>query len=98
MQQAFDQHIKSHFPFLLEQKVLVATSGGLDSMVLTDLCLKSNLDIGLAHCNFKLRDKESDAEEAFILEYAKTHSLAVFSKQFDTTHSAESSKISIQMI
>ena len=97
MQQAFDQHIKSHFPFLLEQKVLVATSGGLDSMVLTDLCLKSNLDIGLAHCNFKLRDKESDAEEAFILEYAKTHSLAVFSKQFDTTHTAESSKISIQM-
>ena len=56
MQFAFDQHIKSHFPFLFEQKILVAVSSGLDSMVLADLCLKSELNIALAHCNFKLRE------------------------------------------
>lgn len=97
MQLAFDQHIKSHFPFLFEQKILVAVSSGLDSMVLADLCLKSELNIALAHCNFKLREAESDKEEAFVSNYAKTHKLTFFTKHFNTTHYAETTKISIQM-
>jgi len=97
MQLAFDQHIKSHFPFLFEQKILVAVSSGLDSMVLADLCLKSELNIALAHCNFKLREAESDKEEAFVSNYAKTHKLTFFTKHFNTTHFAETTKISIQM-
>ncbi len=97
MQLAFDQHIKSHFPFLFEQKILVAVSSGLDSMVLADLCLKSELNIALAHCNFKLRQAESDKEEAFVSNYAKTHKLTFFTKHFNTTHFAETTKISIQM-
>ena len=97
MQLAFNQHIKSQFPFLFEQKILVAVSSGIDSMVLTDLCLKSGLNIALAHCNFKLRKAESDKEEAFVLDYAKTHKLTFFTKQFNTTHFAETYKISIQM-
>ena len=97
MQLAFDQHIKSHFPFLFEQKILVAVSSGLDSMVLADLCLKSELNIALAHCNFKLREAESDKEEAFVSNYAKTHKLTFFTKHFNTTHFADTSKISIQM-
>ena len=97
MQLAFEQHIKSQFPFLFKQKILVAVSSGLDSMVLTDLCLKSGLNFALAHCNFKLRELESDKEEAFVLDYSKTHKLTFFSKQFNTTHYAEISKISIQM-
>ena len=97
MQFAFDQHIKSHFPFLFEQKILVAVSSGLDSMVLADLCLKSELNIALAHCNFKLREAESDKEEAFVSNYAKTHKLTFFTKHFNTTHFAETTKISIQM-
>ena len=80
MQLAFEQHIKSQFPFLYEQKILVAVSSGIDSMVLTDLCLKSGLNIALAHCNFKLRKAESDKEEAFVLDYAKTHKLTFFTK------------------
>ena len=59
----FEQHIKSQFPFLYKQKILVAVSSGIDSMVLTDLCLKSGLNITLAHCNFKLRNAESDKEK-----------------------------------
>ncbi len=97
MQLAFEKHIKSQFPLLFEQKILVAVSGGLDSMILTDLCLKSRLNIALAHCNFKLRKEESDREEAFVSDYAKTHKLTFFTKQFNTTHFAENSKISIQM-
>ena len=57
--------------------LLLAVSGGLDSMVLTDLCLKSGLNIALAHCNFKLRADESDGDEHFIKDFAKTHNLEV---------------------
>jgi len=97
MKLAFEQHIKSNFPFLFEQKIFVAVSGGLDSMVLTDLCLKSGLTIALAHCNFKLRNEESDKEEAFVLNYARKHNLTVFTEHFDTANFATNSKISVQM-
>ena len=71
----FQRHIDSDFPFLKNASLLVATSGGVDSMVLTELCRKLDFDIALAHCNFKLRAAESDDDEAFIRSYAKTHNL-----------------------
>ncbi|MDG1778995.1 MAG: tRNA lysidine(34) synthetase TilS [Flavobacteriaceae bacterium] len=94
---AFKEHLEHYFPDLSNQKILLAVSGGLDSMVLVDLCLKSALDISIAHCNFKLRAEESDAEERFVLAFAKNHNLTVFSKQFDTNEFVENSKLSIQM-
>ncbi len=94
---AFKEHLEHHFPDLSNQKILLAVSGGLDSMVLVDLCLKSALDISIAHCNFKLRAEESDAEERFVLAFANNHNLTVFSEQFDTNKFVENSKLSVQM-
>ena len=94
---AFEEHLKHHFPELYHQKILLAVSGGLDSMVLVDLCLKSSLNISIAHCNFKLRAEESDAEERFVVDFAKNHNLTVFSEQFDTNKFVENSKLSVQM-
>ena len=94
---AFEQHLKHHFPELYHQKILLAVSGGLDSMVLVDLCLKSALNISIAHCNFKLRAEESDAEERFVVDFAKNHNLTVFSEQFNTDKFVENSKLSVQM-
>ena len=45
---------------------LIAVSGGVDSMVLADLFLKNNLNFSTAHCNFKLRSKESDTDCDFV--------------------------------
>lgn len=94
---AFQEHIQKNFPQLKETKILVAISGGVDSVVLTDLCRQSGLKISLAHCNFHLRKKESDADEAFVLEMAENLDLEVFVEHFDTQKYADDKKISIQM-
>ena len=54
------QHIAQQFPFLEGEKLLIAISGGLDSVVLTRLLQQLNFNISLAHCNFNLRGNESD--------------------------------------
>ena len=59
----------------LKQKLLVSVSGGLDSMVLCDLLLKSDLDFSIAHVNYKLRKKESDFDENFVKNYANQNKL-----------------------
>ena len=55
MLQKFQNHINENFPFLKEKKLLLAISGGLDSMVLAHLFQKLHLNFALAHCNFQLR-------------------------------------------
>ncbi|MDB4178414.1 tRNA lysidine(34) synthetase TilS [Flavobacteriaceae bacterium] len=97
MLKAFLHLLDTRFSFLKETPLLLAVSGGIDSMVLIDLCQKSALNITLAHCNFKLRDDESDADEHFIRKIAKTHNLDVFSTSFETETFAKTTKQSVQM-
>jgi len=92
-----NEHINQSFPFLKESKILIAISGGVDSVVLAYLCKQMNLNIALAHCNFNLRDKESDADEDFVLELAKDWDLEVFIENFNTKQFAIDKKISTQM-
>ena len=65
--------------------VLLAVSGGIDSMVMANLFLGSphKYAISLAHCNFHLRGEESDADEAFVRKWAEAHGLRFFKKDFD---------------
>ena len=93
----FKDHIQSAFPSLFEAKILLATSAGVDSMVLTDLSQKLNLNIALAHCNFQLRGEESNNEEAFLLAFANQCQLDIYSQKFNTNQFAKTTKQSIQM-
>lgn len=93
----FQNHIVSNFPFLQQAKILVAVSGGLDSMVLLDLAVKSELQIAVAHCNFQLRDAESDGDENFVKSYCQENSIQGFFQRFDTKQFAEDEKLSIQL-
>jgi tRNA(Ile)-lysidine synthase len=97
MLDAFQNLLNSRFSFLKDTPLLLAVSGGLDSMVLADLCIKSGLDIALAHCNFKLRNEESDEDEDFIKAFAQTNNLEVFITHFETETVATTQKQSIQM-
>ncbi len=78
------------------QKLLVAVSGGVDSVVLLDLLVKSNYSVAIAHCNFKLRDTESEEDEKFVRKLAGKYQLPVFVKQCPAGDYANLHKLTIQ--
>jgi len=79
----FNKHIDNNLPFLHGKKLLVCVSGGADSVVLFSLINKMNYTIGVAHCNFKLRHKESDDDSFFVENLCKINSIPFYSKDFD---------------
>ena len=84
-------------PYCTKNKLILALSGGIDSMVLSDMLLKAHADFVLAHCNFHLRGEESDGDEQFVRDYAERNGLTIYVKQFDTLNYAEEHKLSIEM-
>lgn len=89
--------MENQYPKVFDSKILVAISGGIDSVVLAYLCKQIKLDFALAHCNFGLRDSESDADEGFVVELADHLGVEVFVKRFHTHEQAEKQKVSVQM-
>ena len=85
------------FPFLKNTKLLLAVSGGIDSVVMTHLIKELNPSISIAHVNFQLRDVESDADEAFIKELGLKWQIQVFTQKESTQQFSEEKGISIQM-
>ena len=94
---AFKKHIAAHFPALADQKILIACSGGLDSIVLLHLLQKIGLTLGVAHCNFKLRGAHSDADLRFVETIAGNLGVPVFTTVFDTKTYAKTQGISTQV-
>lgn len=80
----FIQYVKEHNLFENNQTILLAVSGGIDSMILCDLFLKSNFKFAIAHCNFHLRGEESNRDERFVREYAQKNNIKIHVKEFDT--------------
>ena len=97
MLQKFKQHLHQNFPFLEDSKLLIAISGGIDSVVLAHLCSQLNLNFSLCHCNFNLRGQESDDDEAFVKSLAKTLKTPVYTTSFETEKYATKNKVSIQV-
>jgi tRNA(Ile)-lysidine synthase len=97
LKNAFEQHIKEKLSFLLESRLVVAVSGGIDSVVLVHLLQEIGCTLALAHCNFNLRAGESDTDEQFVKDLAQNLNLEVFVKAFDTEAYANKKSISIQM-
>ncbi|TXD53437.1 MULTISPECIES: tRNA lysidine(34) synthetase TilS [unclassified Polaribacter] len=97
MIQKFSEHINANFPFLKDKKLLIAISGGLDSVVLTHLFSALNYTISLAHCNFKLRGIESNLDEEFVKKLSQKTSNQIFIKNFETKKYATENKSSTQI-
>ena len=97
MLEKFQNYIIQNFQFLIGKNLLLAISGGLDSMVMVDLFHKLPFEIAIAHCNFQLRGLESFEDQKFIQDYAKTNEIKLFLTQFDTEAFANDYKLSIQV-
>jgi len=93
----FRHHLSADFPFLLGKKLLVGVSGGIDSMALAELLRVCGTDFSIAHCNFKLRRKESDDDADFVRSYGENAEIRTFVTAFDTHSFASDQKLSIQM-
>ncbi|WP_395655099.1 tRNA lysidine(34) synthetase TilS [Flavobacterium sp.] len=93
----FQHHIEQNFPQLKDKKLLLAVSGGIDSMVLLDLFYKLRFEICVVHCNFQLRGKESDADELLVREICQDGYIPYFINSFETLEFAKENKLSIQL-
>ncbi|MFO7723232.1 MAG: tRNA lysidine(34) synthetase TilS [Bacteroidales bacterium] len=80
-----------------EDRLLIALSGGLDSVVLTHLAVGLGTQCALAHCNFGLRGEESLRDEEFCAAFARERGLQLFNKRFDTYGFAYQQGISVEM-
>ncbi|MCZ2277030.1 MAG: tRNA lysidine(34) synthetase TilS [Bacteroidia bacterium] len=78
-------------------KILLAVSGGIDSMVMVNLFKESRIEFAIAHCNFSLRQKDSDRDEEFVRRESKYLGVPFFCKKFKTEEIALKNKLSIQV-
>jgi tRNA(ile)-lysidine synthase len=79
------------------RKLLVAVSGGIDSVVLLDMLVRCGYRCAVAHCNFHLRSNESDNDEQFVRALVQKYDIPLFVRQFDTIQTAKNDNISIEM-
>jgi tRNA(Ile)-lysidine synthase len=97
MYSRFIEYIKTKKLFEEEEKVLLAVSGGMDSMVLLHLFEKSGYNYGVVHCNFQLRGEDSDADEDFVKSQVLSHGVEFFCRRFETLEHARLNGISVEM-
>jgi len=98
VQKAFEKFIREHGLCRPEDKVLLAVSGGVDSVAMTHLFRAANYNCALAHCNFQLRGLDSDADEAFVRSLSDTAGYPVYVKQFDVERGIRDGGGSVQMV
>ena len=92
----FQNSIKQQHLFSPKDKLILAVSGGVDSVVLCELCKQAGYDFIIAHCNFKLRGEESERDEHFVKEVGKKYLVEVLVQDFNTENYALENKLSIQ--
>jgi tRNA(Ile)-lysidine synthase len=93
----FQAFINENQLFSKDARILLAVSGGLDSVVMAHLFQRAGWHIAIAHCNFKLRGTASDADALFVVELSRELGVPCFSTAFDTQAFAERHNMSIQM-
>ena len=112
MLKEFKSFVEKHNLIEKDDRVLLAISGGVDSMVLAKLLLLrlqdykttrlqdepiANSQLAFAHCNFHLRGEDSNRDEKFVTEFAKENNIPIYIKHFDTESYAKENSLSIEM-
>jgi len=91
------EFIEQHQLFDAGNKILLAVSGGKDSVLMVHLFKALGIDIGVAHCNFNLRIDEARRDEHFVKMLALSLDVPFYVTHFDTKTYAAENKISTQM-
>ncbi len=94
--QRFKKYVREEILFREKDRLLVAVSGGIDSVVLSELCHQAGYDFAIAHCNFQLRDADSERDEIFVRELAGKYNVQFHVVKFETNAFASEKRISTQ--
>lgn len=97
LQDLFQKHLQENFPFLKGKKILIAISGGVDSVVLFQLLHNLHYQVALGHCNFQLRGEESNMDALFVRHLAARLETPFYETKFETETFAKTNNLSIQM-
>src|SRR6056297_398089 len=97
MTEKFKLFIEQHDLCTDHQRIILAVSGGIDSVVMTDLFCANGYNCIVLHCNFELRGEESEGDEAHVRSMAASYDLPIYVKRFNTQEYAKKNRISIQM-
>jgi tRNA(Ile)-lysidine synthase len=97
MLEQFLNHIEKNALAQKHHKLLLAVSGGVDSMVMMHLFKECGFEFSVAHCNFQLRSNESDEDETLVRDVCSQLSVQMFARRFNTSQYTEDTGLSIQM-
>ncbi|MBE9488346.1 MAG: tRNA lysidine(34) synthetase TilS [Bacteroidetes bacterium] len=97
MYRTFKKYIQDKKLCLPTEKILLAVSGGVDSMVMFALFREAGYNIGVAHCNFSLRGEESDTETELVKKVCKDNNVPIHYIRFDTYAVMQERGISLEM-
>jgi tRNA(Ile)-lysidine synthase len=89
--------IQKHNLVGYNERLILAVSGGKDSVAMAHLFSNLKYDFAIAHCNFKLRGDESDKDEVSVKDLAHNLNVPFYSSDFDTRKYTTDFKVSIQM-
>ena len=93
----FNAYISKHQLFNADDQVLLAVSGGKDSVLMAQLFKLAGYQFSIAHCNFNLRADEAQRDETFVKLLAEEMNVPFHVAHFNTRAFAQTHKISIQM-
>jgi tRNA(Ile)-lysidine synthase len=94
---AFKTYIAKEKLFLPGERILLAVSGGMDSVAMAELFSRAKFSFGIAHCNFQLRSDDSEKDEAFVSRLAKNFKVPFYCRRFSTADYADEHRLSTQM-
>ena len=95
--QKFKENIRHYNLFHAGDHLLLAVSGGIDSVVLCELCRQAGYSFTIAHCNFQLRGEESERDQEFVKKLAEKYNVELLLQKFETASYAKEKKRSIQV-
>lgn len=92
----FKEFVKHKNLFQKNDLLIIAVSGGMDSVSLCELCFRAGYPFEIAHCNFQLRGDDSKRDEMFVAQLAARYKAPFHLRLFDTADYAAQNKLSIQ--
>ncbi|MBQ2303416.1 MAG: tRNA lysidine(34) synthetase TilS [Bacteroidales bacterium] len=93
----FEAFVNEQRLFSKNDRILLALSGGVDSVVLAELLLELGYTFSAAHCNFHLRAEESNRDADFVIKWAERNGVELFVQDFDTYGYMQEKGISLEM-